>query len=204
MLQACAMGRPNHLIRTHPPEHTYAAAAWFDAQISATLQLFLGPDVVVADIPSLPIRRGGLGFRQITEIAGIAYEASITDSKGQQREVTDEFDQLKEQGILASMSESHRAMFASFQKSCQTISSSRVCPSDAALKNHIRERLFLSTAKGKCRCEEELTTGHVYTCHKFSGQWIMRHDMIKQVLAAGSVAVLTPTAVVLGQGEISV
>jgi len=176
ILQVCGVGRPMFLLRTHPPAMTTPAAIHFDGQMERCLKQMLGADVQLDDIAALPLSKGGLGLRPVSNLTEIAF---LAREKGAQRPATMEYEQNKQAGILSTMTESQRCVM----KSYATVDMRNVACSDEAFVVMCRDRLGLPTvhAEMTCKCGEPLDTMHVHTCEKISK--IVRHDMIKEAIS---------------------
>ena len=93
LLYYCAVPRVNHLSRTLPPEQVFTTALQHDRAIQDTFQrlfaipaasawdehLHRGPSTWWASQAKLPLRLGGCGLRDSTQISHAAYWASWAD-----------------------------------------------------------------------------------------------------------------------------
>ena len=177
LLQACAAGRATFLIRVHPAETTFEAAAYFDKEQEKCLRAIVGDDAQLSDIASLPTKMGGLGLRCVAELAEIAYNS---EGKGAQHIGTADLDDIKERGVRATMSYQDCQIFKSF--AAAGMGPTRA--SNDAVQLYVRERLFLPIASdgAKCTCGQKLTSHHVHSCPSLGAARIRRHDLIKKLL----------------------
>lgn len=180
ILQKCGVPRANFLLRTHEPDVACEAAVWFDSTVEATLRTMTGADALTSDIAGLPERMGGLGLRPQTDLLEFAYETSRDGLKGRQRDLSEQVDLSRLDGILAQMPERDAVVRRSFLKAPLRA----LQLSDEAMRGAVRERMFLPTvAEGVCACGSPLDTYHLQACAHYSAARISRHDRIVHVLA---------------------
>ena len=203
ILRVCAAPRMNFLIRTHAPEVTGEACAWFDSELSTTLRHLVGValDPRAEEIAQLPARLGGLGLRRTAETAPLAF-ASVGVKLAQHKRQA-EVDEARHKAVFATLSGQDQAWLTSGAKANRPLHQEECILADPAFTAWIRQRLFLRVLPPtvKCSCGMDATNIHVLSCPRLAGNpRIYRHDAILDALAgeitaaAGGITRLEPAS----------
>ena len=193
LLRNCALGKANFLLRTHPGEATLQAASWFDLRVEQCVKRYIGEDItdMAMSLYRLPCAKGGLGLRSQVELVDVAYNAAVAalnlgGNNQQQREVSQQLDELFETQLRTSMSVEECIHLNSIQQS--SVASFALTIRDEVFKYAIRSRGLLPTTpfNSSCKCGASATTDHLYRCAAAPRERIGRHDVVKRILAAAA------------------
>jgi len=206
VLRFCGVPRVCHMTRTHPPAVTAGALALFDDMAHGVMThlLQLTPEAASSEITtahfSLPMALGGFGVTRYSELATIAYTASVEAFGTQpvaeattQRQRTTQHVLHKKEELLQRLDTSGRARLLSCEgKGCWLHHSSHM-PSTVAWRTAAQIRLhadITGAQRIRCQpCQKDISAiafaDHVMCCrHLGHYTAVHRHDLVANVITA--------------------